>query len=127
MVRRGLLALTLLAVAGLFPALAADDSNALKTIMQGLRDNLVEVTDGLLSGNRDQLAAGADSIADHPHIPPADVQLIAAGLGPEMAAFKQFDMLVHESALKIAAAARAGDNEAAIAAYRKMTDGCLIG
>jgi hypothetical protein len=46
-------------------------------------------------------------------------------LGEEMPAFKQFDMQVHDLAVEIAAAARAGDKTAAIGRFQGMIDGCF--
>jgi hypothetical protein len=91
----------------LLPALAlTDESTTLQTIMQGLRDNLVEITDGLLTDDLELVERGATGIATHPRIPPEQVQLIARELGEEMPAFKQFDMRVHDLAVEIGAATR---------------------
>lgn len=104
-------------------ATAAEPS--LKEIMQELRDNLVQITDGLLTDDFDRVAQGAAGIAHHPPIPATQVQLIADELGPEMAAFKQFDETVHQLSLSITAAAEKRDRDRAIADYRRMLDGCL--
>jgi len=110
----------------LLPALAlTDESTTLQTIMQGLRDNLVEVADGLLTDDLELVERGAAGIAAHPPIPPEQVQLVARELGEEMPAFKQFDMHVHDLAVEIGAAARAGDKTAAIGGFRNLIDGCF--
>jgi hypothetical protein len=116
-----------LTVVALFlPAMAmTDDDVTLKTIMQGLRDNLVEISDGLLTDDFALVSRGASAIAEHPQIPAAQVQLVAAELGQEMPAFKQLDTLVHDLSLEIDAAARANDWGAATSAYQQMFDGCL--
>ncbi len=101
------------------------DAPSLKEIMQGLRNNLVEISDGLLTDDLGQVIQGANSIAEHPKIAPAQVQLVASALGPEMAAFKQLDHLVHELSVEISASARASDRDAAIASYQRMVKGCL--
>ena len=105
-------------------AVTADDVT-LKQIMQGLRDNLVEIGDGLLTNDFEKVSEGASAIATHPQIPAAQVQLVAAELGQEMPAFKQMDTRVHDLSLEIEAAARASDWSAAISAYQQMFDGCL--
>lgn len=102
-----------------------DDASSLKDIMQGLRNNLIEISDGLLTDDFKLVAQGASSIAEHPKIPAAQVQLVAADLGPEMAAFKQLDNLVHDLSLEIVAAAKALDRDAAISNYQRMIEGCL--
>jgi len=102
----------------------ADESN-LKEIMQGLRNDSVAVADGLLTDDFSKVAQSADRIASHAQIPPAQVQLVAADLGPEMATFKQFDTTVHDLALSIAAAAENSDSNQAIADYQRMLNGCF--
>ena len=116
-----------LTVAVLFvPATAmTDDDVTLKTIMQGLRDNLVEISDGLLTDDFKKVSKGASAIAAHPQIPAAQVKLVAAELGQEMPTFKQMDTLVHDLSLEIDAAARASDWGTASSAYQQMFDGCL--
>ena len=120
----------LIGAAGLMLALApmvamTDDAPSLKDIMQGLRNNLVEISDGLLTDDFELVAQGATSIAEHPRIPAAQVQLVAADLGPEMAAFKQLDNVVHDLSLEIGAAARALDRDVAISSYLRMVEGCF--
>ena len=102
-----------------------DDAPSLKEIMQGLRNNLVEISDGLLTDDFELVAQGAASISEHPKIPAAQVQLVAAELGPEMAAFKQLDNFVHDQSLEIGAAAKALDRDAAISSYQRMIEGCF--
>ena len=106
------------------PALT-DESTTLQTIMQGLRDNLVEIADGLLADDLELVEHGATRIATHPRIPPEQVQIVARELGEEMPAFKQFDMRVHGLAMEMGAAARAGDKTAAIGKFQGMIDGCF--
>lgn len=103
----------------------AGDTSSLTEIMQGLRNSLVEVSDGLLTDNFELVAQGANSIAEHPKIPAAQVQLVAAELGPEMAAFKQLDNTVHDLSLELGAAAKALDHDAAISSYQRIVEGCF--
>ena len=97
----------------------------LKQIMQGLRDDVVVITDGLLNEDLVSVAEGATRIASHARIPPAQVQLVAAELGAEMPAFKQFDITVHDLSLSIANAAEKGDRDQVIADFQEMLTGCL--
>lgn len=101
-----------------------DDARPLKEIMQELRNNLIEISDGILTDNFEQVAKGAASIAEHPQIAPAQVAFIAAALGPEMPAFKQLDNVVHDLSLEISAAAEALDRDAVISGYQRMIEGC---
>lgn len=110
----------------LMPAIVlTDESTTLQEIMQGLRDNLVEISDGLLTDDYALVARGATAIAEHPPIPSEQVQLVAKALGPEMPAFKQFDVRVHKLSLDISAAADAGDRAAAISGFQQMIEGCF--
>lgn len=102
-----------------------DDAMTLKEIMQELRNNIVNISDGLLTDDFELVANGAAAIADHPQIPPAQVQLVAAELGPEMPVFKQLDTLVHDMSIEIKAAATAGGRDAAISSYQRMIEGCF--
>ena len=70
-------------------ATAAEPS--LKEIIQDRRDNMVEITDGLLYDEFDRIERGANGIAQHAPIAASQAKRIAEDLGPEMAAFKQFD------------------------------------
>ena len=110
----------------LVPAIAlTGEATSLKEIMQGLRDNLVEISDGLLVDDFEQISRGALGIAEHPRIPPEQVQLVAGELGEEMPAFKRLDTLVHDLALEIDVAARARDRNAAISGFTQMLDSCF--
>ncbi len=101
------------------------EANDLQEIMQGLRNNLVEISDGLLTDDFEKIAHGADAIAGHPRIPPWQVKLVAAELGSEMAVFKELDTLVHDLSLEISAAATAHDRDDAISGYQRLLEGCL--
>jgi hypothetical protein len=119
-IRHIILALLLVPTAAL-----TDETITLQTIMQGLRDNLVEIADGLLSDDFELVERGASAIANHPRIPPAQVQLVANELGNEMSAFKQLDTRVHDLSVQISAAARSGDRAAAISGFEDMMNGCF--
>lgn len=98
---------------------------SLKAIMQELRNDTVLIMDAMLV---DDLAAVADAavrIADHPRIPPDQVSLVAAELGSEMAAFKQFDTLVHDLSVAMRDAAENGDRVRAQKHFQDMIAGCL--
>jgi hypothetical protein len=117
-----LLVFSLAAIA--LPTTAAEPD--LKMIMQGLLDDTVEITDGLMTDDFNKVAHGAARIANHPRIPAEQVQLVAAELGTEMATFKQFDNSVHELSLSISAAAEEKDRNKAIALYQRMLSGCFV-
>jgi len=114
-----------LALAVTSVAASADEATTLNEIMQGLNSNLAEITDGLLSDDFELIARGAAGIAEHPRIPPEQVQLVVKELGEEMPAFKQFDTRVHDLSLEIRDAADSLDRNAVISGYRQLMDGCL--
>jgi hypothetical protein len=110
----------------LFSGLSATSAEPdLKGIMQGLRDDVVALVDGLLTDDLENVARAAKRIASHPMIPAEQVQLVAAELGQEMPTFKQFDTSVHDLSLSIAAAAEAQDRERVILDYQNMLANCL--
>jgi len=112
----------------LFSISASADSSTdtdLKTIMQGLRSDTSLILDGLLIEDYDAIANAAAKIASHPQIPPAQVAQVVAELGSEMAAFKQFDSVVHDMALAIQSAALEKDRERTITNYQQMLSACL--
>lgn len=121
---------TIAAIAGLgfalsTPAATVGDATSLQDIMQGLRDDLIKITDGLLVDDFELIANGALGIAEHQRIPAQQLKLVAAELGAEMPAFKQLDTLVHDLSMAIRAAAEAADRDTAYRHYQEMTNGCL--
>ena len=107
------------------PVTALTGETTLKEIMQELRRNFLEVSDGFLLDDFDRVADGALAIAEHPRIPPQQIQRVANELGPEMPVFKNFDVQVHELSLEIYKAAKDRDRAAAIAAYQGMVAACF--
>ena len=97
----------------------------LKSIMQGLRDNAVLVMDAILVDDFNAVAEAAQQIAEHPQIPPEQVALVAAELGSEMAAFKQFDTVVHDLSVTMREAAQDTDRVGVHRAFDDMIAGCL--
>ena len=71
------------------------------------------------------IMSGANGIANHPHIPAGQIELIAAGLGKEMAAFKQMDTAVHDLSLEIKAAAESHARASVVSGYLKTIEGCV--
>ncbi len=107
------------------PVTAVTGEITLKAIMQELRRNFLEVSDGFLLDDFDKVAEGALAIAEHPRIPTEQIERVAHELGPEMPVFKNFDVQVHELSLEMYKAAKDGDRAAAIAAYQGMVAACF--
>jgi len=108
-------------------AVAAEPTQepTLKEIMQSLRDDVFTIADGMFTDDMDRIAQGASGIAHHPSIPGKQVQRVAAELGPEMPAFKQLDIRVHDLSLSIISAAEAQDRERISADFQQLINGCL--
>ena len=108
-------------------AVAAEPTQepTLKEIMQSLRDDVFTVADGMFTDDMDRIAQGASGIAHHPSIPGKQVQRVAAELGPEMQAFKQLDIRVHDLSMSIISAAETQDRERISADFQQLINGCL--
>lgn len=104
-------------------ASAAEPS--LKDIMQGLRDSLVAMTDGLLLGEVDSVAKAATEISEHAPISELERPIIKKTLGDEMPSFAQFDERVHALSISIGEAAERGELGRAEREYQQMIVACL--
>ena len=124
MLKKRLLLITALAIVAL-PGTAVTSDTTLKTIMQEMRLNFLNISDGFLLDDFDKIAEGALAIAEHPRIPPEQVQRVAGELGAEMPVFKNFDVQVHELSLEIYKAAKDRDRAAAVTAYQGMVAACF--
>lgn len=124
MLKKRLILVTALAVVAL-PGTAVTSDTTLKTIMQEMRLNFLDISDGFLLDDFEKIAEGALAIAEHPRIPPEQVQRVADELGAEMPVFKNFDVQVHELSLEIYKAAKDRDRAAAVTAYQGMVAACF--
>jgi hypothetical protein len=102
-----------------------ESTTSLKTIMQGLRNDTVLIMDAMLVDDFTAVAEAAVRISDHPSIPPEQVALVAAELDSEMAAFKQFDTLVHDLSVALREAVEDGDRLRVQKTFQDMIAGCL--
>ena len=107
------------------PVTGLTGDTTLKAIMQEMRLNFLDITDGFLLDDFNKIADGALAIAEHPRIPPEQVQRVAAQLRTEIPVFKNFDVQVHELSLEIYKAAREQDRAAAVTAYQGMVAACF--
>lgn len=125
MMKKQLLCLVMALLLSTIAFADSDTGSDLKQIMQALRDDSVLILNGLLIADLDAVAHAAARIADHPKIPATQITLVAAELGEEMAAFKQYDTLVHDLSLAIRSAALEKNRNRAIADYQQMINACL--
>lgn len=97
----------------------------LKSIMQGLRNSLVTMTDGLLQGEPEMVAQAAANIANHSPVPEHERSIIRATLGTEMPGFAELDREVHVLSVEVGNAAEEGDLARAERDYQTMVAACL--
>jgi hypothetical protein len=95
------------------PVTGLTGDTTLKAIMQEMRLNFLEISDGFLLDDFNTIADGALAIAEHPRIPPEQVERVAA------------DVQVHELSLEMYKAAREQDRVAAVTAYQGMVAACF--
>ena len=116
--------LAILAIVAL-PVTGMTGDTSLKAIMQAMRLNFIDISDGFLLDDFNKIADGALAIAEHPRIPPEQVEQVANELGAEMPVFKNFDVQVHELSLELYKAATNRDRAAAVEAYQGMVAACF--
>ena len=63
------------------------------------------IADGIWYEDFEMIRTGAQAIADHPKIPPAQMQLIRKTLGEQFSSFVGMDKAVHDAAVEVAEAA----------------------
>jgi cytochrome c556 len=94
-------------------------------LMAGLERDMAALSHGLWTADLEQVAESAEAVANHPRIPPGEVEAVAAVLGPDMAAFKATDTEVHEQGLRVAELARRGDFEGVLRAEARLREACV--
>jgi len=104
---------------------AAADPGLLLTIMVGLGDNMKAISDALWRDDLATVASEADAIAAHAHVSAAERQRIQTVLGDRFADFVEGDHRVHESAVRLAGHAAAGDPGAILGELAELQSGCV--
>lgn len=97
----------------------------LQQVMVELDRNLQAATGAISREDWAGVVQLAPHIAAHDEPDPAELRRILAWLGTEVPAFKQHDLVVHEAAEAMGAAAARADGEAVIAAFARVQSGCL--
>jgi cytochrome c556 len=97
----------------------------LRTIMQQLSVDLAGFSHALWLEDGAAMTARAGAIADHAHMTPDEVQRIRTELGPEMDEFEAEDDAVHQSAIRLHAAAEAGHMEEVLQELNRIQRGCV--
>lgn len=118
-------------------AIVADDAHAhgmgqkamsdqtLKQVMQGIQGDLSRIVYGVSVDNMHLVAQGARGIAHHPMPKGGMKPYITKNADKLPAMIPKMDEMVHQSAVKIAAAAGAGDRDAVVSHLSTMIKGCV--
>lgn len=125
MISRQRIASVSILVVALGGSTAVANEPSLKDIMQGLRDSLVAMTDGLLLGEPDTVAQAASKISGHAPISDRERPIIIKTLGSEMPGFAQLDERVHALSISIGEAAARDELGRAEQEYQQMIAACL--
>lgn len=95
------------------------------SIMVGLQGDMDRISHGLWLAELDTVAVAAQSVADHPRVPPDEFQRISGVLGADMSRFGGMDMEVHDLAVRLAEEATAGDLEAVLTIEAELRRACV--
>ena len=118
-------------------AIAADDAHShgmgqkamsdqtLKQVMQGIQGDLSRIVYGVSVDNMHLVAQGARGIAHHPMPKGGMKPYITKNADKLPAMIPKMDEMVHQSAVKIAGAADAGDRDAVVDHLSTMIKGCV--
>lgn len=116
------------------PALKADSSTQqaqraeprpLKPLMVTLGQDMSRIADGIWYEDFEMIRTGAQAIADHPKIPPAQMQLIRKTLGEQFSSFVGMDKAVHDAAVEVAEAAAEHNLQRALQDVESLQRGCV--
>jgi len=101
------------------------DPGRLRSIMIGLGANMDEVSRGLWLEDLAIVESAARAIAEHPHVSDTERTRIQGVLGPDFARFVQGDRRVHGTAVRLAAAAAAGEWASTLDELAELQAGCV--
>ena len=101
------------------------DPGLLRSIMVGLGADMDEISRGLWLEDLAIVEAAARAIAEHPHVGDGERTRIRGVLGASFAEFIQGDRRVHETALRLAAAASAREMSTVLAELAELQAGCV--
>ena len=97
----------------------------LRNIMLGLGDDMNEISRGLWLGDLAVVEAAASAIAGHPHVSETERVRIQGVLGAGFSDFVRADRVVHDAALRLAAAAAARSPASALGELADLQAGCV--
>ena len=106
-------------------AAQSDTTRPLQLIMVALVQDMNRIADGIWYEDFEMIRAGAQSIADHPRVPPAQMRVIQETLGDPFTSFVAMDQMVHDTALEVAEAARQRNLQQVLRAQGRLQGGCV--
>jgi hypothetical protein len=104
---------------------SVDGSATLRAVMDGLRTDMIHLSEGLWTGSFDRVARSAEAVADHPPVSPAERQRVHAALGEDFPTFVAADRHVHDMALRLREAAEREDTVAVLNSLSDLQKGCI--
>ncbi len=122
--RKILLVILSIAVLGALTAWAGEGLR-LREVMRGLEADMQAIMRGISRGDMKSVESWARAIAGHEKPPMEERKKIAAFLKEDAGSFQKADAKVHDTALRLAEAARKGDRKAVVETYGALLDGCV--
>jgi len=104
---------------------AAAEDPTLRGIMQELGAQMGRLAEAVVADDLPAAESAAAAIAEHPRPALGERVRILSNLGSDAAAFRRADSAVHEAAVAVGEAAKAGDRAALAARFHALTDACL--
>ena len=101
------------------------DPGLLRFIMVGLGADMNEISRGLGLEDLAIVEIAARAIAEHPHASDTERTRIQGILGPDFARFVQGDRRVHGTAVRLSAAAAAGEWASTLDELAELQAGCV--
>lgn len=104
---------------------AAAAEPSLRGIMQELGVQMGRLAQALVADDLQAAEAAAAAIAEHPRPALGERVRILSSLGDDAGAFRAADAAVHDAAVAVGEAAKAGDRAALANRFHALTDACL--
>lgn len=103
----------------------ADTTKPLHPLMVGLAQDMDRIATGLWYEDYDLIQQGAQGIAQHPKIPPAQIAKIKKALDNQFETFVLYDKRVHSLASKLVEAAEACNWSGVLNTHEQLQRGCM--
>ncbi len=116
---------TLLAVTTSSNLVAADEPISLKGAMARLKLELNQASDGLLASDMKAVAQAARVMSQRQPVAEAERVRLIALLGPQIEQYERIELVVRNTAQRLAEAAEREDRREALATYFRLMDSCI--